>query len=78
MPEFISSPHPNQRIIEELRTTDRSPIVRGLDMNTSLPDGKIILKTLSGSSMEAMLSINDWRLPEYHRNNGVTKLNLQE
>lgn len=46
-------------------------------MNTSLPDGKVILKALSPDSLQAMLSINDWRLPEYHKNNGVTKLNLQ-
>lgn len=46
-------------------------------MNTSLPDGKIVLRSFNNQTFEAVLSINDWRLPEYHKNNGVTKLDMR-
>jgi hypothetical protein len=77
VPEFLFYDDPNARIMEELRVTDSSKIVRGVDMNTSLPDGKIIIKSLNNKSLEAALSINDWRLPEYHKNNGVTKMDIK-
>jgi hypothetical protein len=39
-----------------------------------LPDGAIYVKSIDDSEFSYRLSVNDNRLPQYHRGNGVTKL----
>lgn len=40
----------------------------------SLPDGAVVFYTANNESLVYKLQINDLRITEYHRNNGVTKL----
>lgn len=47
---------------------------RGDDLNTDIPDGIVSFKNASNKSLAVALGINDFRLPEYHKNNGVTKI----
>jgi hypothetical protein len=49
---------------------------RGIDLKTAIPDGLIKIHELTTQTFNTTVSINDWRLPEYHKNNGVTKLDL--
>lgn len=45
--------------------------IKGMD---SLPDGAVVFYTANNESLVYKLQINDLRITEYHRNNGVTKL----
>jgi hypothetical protein len=47
---------------------------RGDDLKTDIPDGIIKFKQVNTHNLSAGLAINDFRLPEYHKNNGVTKI----
>jgi hypothetical protein len=47
---------------------------RGDDLKTDIPDGTVRFLAASKNSMRAVLGINDFRLPEYHKNNGATKI----
>lgn len=66
-----------QSKIEFLNADD---FVSGRDMksNYMLPDGGYIFRKASDSGLEVILRINDITLPEYHTNNGITKLALKE
>ena len=59
-----------------LDAVDHEALKRGSDMQTDIPDGSINFNKINSSTFDITLSINDWRLPEYHKNNGVTKLDL--
>jgi hypothetical protein len=50
---------------------------RGDDLVTSLPDGLIAFKEAGKDVLSVELSINDFRLAEYHKNNGVTKIMIK-
>lgn len=45
-------------------------------MKTPLADGVMYFHSVGKDSLEMTVSVNDYRLAEYHRNNGVTKLSL--
>lgn len=50
---------------------------RGVDLKTKVPDGLVKIRDISKDKLYSTISINDWRLPEYHKNNGVTKLDMR-
>jgi len=47
-----------------------------MDIKGSIPDGTYKFHRLNRTKMEVTVSVNDYRLPEYHRNNGISKLSL--
>ena len=47
---------------------------RGDDLKTEIPDGIVEFNQVQLNNLSARLGINDFRLPEYHKNNGVTKI----
>lgn len=47
---------------------------RGDDLKTEIPDGMVNFRNSSKNKLIATLYVNDFRLPEYHKNNGVTKV----
>ena len=51
---------------------------RDMKSNYILPDGAFIFRKASDSELEVILRINDITLPEYHTNNGITKLAIKE
>ena len=46
-------------------------------MLAPIPDGTMKFHKLTKKEMDVTVSVNDYRLSEYHRNNGVTKLSLE-
>jgi len=62
--------------MEELNNADHSVLRRGVDIMPSIPDGSVRITKWDQQSFCSTLSINDWRLPEYHSNNGITKLDI--
>ena len=46
-------------------------------MLAPIPDGTMKFHKLNNKEMDVTVSVNDYRLSEYHRNNGVTKLSLE-
>lgn len=45
-------------------------------MAAPIPDGTMKFYKLGKGELDVTVSVNDYRLSEYHRNNGVTKLSL--
>lgn len=45
-------------------------------METPLADGTMVFNNISSQKLDMTVSVNDYRLSEYHRNNGVSKLSL--
>lgn len=60
--------------MEIIKQADVTAFERGEDLVTPIPDGMIKFKETDKSTMVATVGINDFRLPEYHKNNGVTKM----
>ena len=44
-----------------------------LDNLYYIPDGAVVFSQASEKKLDYRVQINDLRLPDYHRNNGVTK-----
>lgn len=64
----------NKGVIECLDRADKLNFERGDDLNTEIPDGIVKFKNITQNTLSATFGINDFRLPEYHKNNGVTKI----
>lgn len=64
----------------EIEILNNDDFVSGRDMksNYMLPDGAFIFNKASDNELEVILRINDIALPEYHINNGITKLSIRE
>jgi hypothetical protein len=62
--------------MQALKDTDNRQFIRGADINSTIPDGIIIFNNVSDKNLDVVLTINDYRIPEYHRSNGITKLSL--
>lgn len=45
-------------------------------MKAPIPDGVFRFHQLDDKILDVTVSVNDYRLSQYHRNNGVTKLSL--
>lgn len=73
-PEFIKIDSVNQRIMDILKVADLEQFQRGDDLKTNIPDGFVKFKEITSDKLSVTLGINDFRLPEYHKNNGVTKI----
>ncbi|EGR34219.1 hypothetical protein IMG5_020170 [Ichthyophthirius multifiliis] len=66
----------NEDIYNSLFYLNNVPYKRGSDLESLdiLPDGAIQFSEASKDKLKYKIQINDLRIPEYHRNNGVTKL----
>lgn len=68
----------NKNILALLKEADKQDFAMREDINSSLPDGlfKLHQIDLKGDKkkINVTIGINDYRLSEYHRNNGVTKI----
>ena len=73
-PRFDQKDNVNRAILEQVKKADLEQFERGDDLKTELPDGLIKFKRASENEVNAVVGINDFRLPEYHKNNGVTKI----
>lgn len=73
-PRFVRKNSVNEEVLHVFAVANKLNFERGDDLKCEIPDGAIKLKELSESKIKADLSINDFRLPEYHKNNGVTKI----
>ena len=65
---------------DKIEFLNRDDFVSGRDMKSNyiVPDGTFIFRKASDSELEVILRINDITLPEYHTNNGITKLAIKE
>jgi len=52
--------------MQELIEADHAILKRGKDILASIPDGIVQITKWENESFCSTLSINDWRLPEYH------------
>ena len=59
-----------------LEEADKEQFERGNDLKTELADGTLRFRSISKTGLDVSVAINDYRLGEYHRNNGVTKLKI--
>lgn len=59
-----------------LREAEKQTYQHGEDLTIPFPDGTYKFHYLNKSQMDVTVSVNDYRLGEYHRNNGVTKLSV--
>jgi hypothetical protein len=73
-PHFAKVQSVNAEVMQCLQRADLLNFERGDDLNTNIPDGIVKFKAVSNRSLSAAVGINDFRLPEYHKNNGVTKI----
>ncbi|KAL4456247.1 hypothetical protein ABPG74_014208 [Tetrahymena malaccensis] len=65
----------NEEIYESLQILNEVPYQRGIDLNSLdiIPDGAVQFQEASKDKLVYKVQINDLRIPEYHRNNGITK-----
>ena len=64
--------------MNKLKIADKESFERGDDLTTSIPDGYVNFKNISEQEIDLVYGINDLRLPEYHKNNGITKIILKD
>ncbi len=64
----------------EIEFLNNDDFLLGRDMPNAyrLPDGTFTFFKASDQELEVLLRINDITIPEYHKNNGVTKLALKK
>jgi ABC-type multidrug transport system ATPase subunit len=67
-------------IYEDVTVLNEEPYNRYVDMPNLqiLPDGAITFYNASDTNLTFKIQINDLRIPEYHRNNGVTKFSVPD
>ena len=63
--------------MNKLKIADKESFERGNDLTTLIPDGYVNFKNISEQEIDLVYGINDLRLPEYHKNNGITKIILK-
>jgi hypothetical protein len=73
-PRFARVDSVNAEVIQCLNRADQLNFERGDDLKTDIPDGIVQFKEANSNTLTAVVGINDYRLPEYHKNNGVTKI----
>lgn len=69
----------NRDIYEQVLYLNTMPFQRGADMENLylIPDGAITFHGASETMLNYTIQINDLRLHEYHRNNGITKISYK-
>lgn len=73
-PSFVRKESVNEAVMACLDKADKLNFERGDDLKTEIPDGIVKIKEANKQSLVVGLGVNDFRLPEYHKNNGVTKI----
>lgn len=73
-PQFYQYDSINSAVMSKLKEADVTAFERGDDLRTDIPDGLMSFTNSKSDKINATLSINDYRIPEYHKNNGVTKI----
>jgi len=70
----------NQQIYEGLQFINLQPFDDDVDTPglEVIPDGAITFSEANDKNLSFKIQINDVRLPEYHRGNGVTKIYLRD
>lgn len=70
----------NQQIYEGLQYINLQPFDDDVDTPglEVIPDGAITFSEANDKNLSFKIQINDVRLPEYHRGNGVTKVYLRD
>ena len=65
----------NGDIVKSIKVLDKQEYTLGEDLasNEHMPDGSITFFEQSKDGIRINVQINDLKLPEYHRNNGITK-----
>lgn len=74
MPQYTYAENVNEMLMKKIKQADVEAFERGNDLKTNLADGFVKFKHLNNSSLNATYGINDLRLPQYHKNNGLTKI----
>ncbi len=60
--------------MNKIKAADSESFERGNDLTTNLPDGFCRFKDFNENTLKVTYGINDLRLPQYHKNNGITKI----
>ena len=77
VPQFRLNTDVNKEIMMVLDKADHEKMARGDDLHVDMPDGFIKFSNVEEKIIDVCLGINDWRIPQYHLNNGVTKIGIK-
>lgn len=66
----------NKEMVDVLKEAEKERFVNGQDLQAPIADGILKFHEISQNKLNITIGINDYRMSEYHKNNGVTKLSL--